>query len=60
MRTKFFDDDDDNDDNDDDEFFFGMTDKRCLALLPGGTIVRDPYHRQSLTRREQGLNLLRT
>ena len=33
---------------------------RRLALFPAGTIVRDPLHRESLTRREQGLNLHRT
>ena len=37
-----------------------LTDKRCLALFPAGTIVRDPHHRESLTCLEQGLNLHRT
>ena len=34
--------------------------KAFLALFPAGTIVRDPHHRESQTRREQGLNLRRT
>ena len=29
------------------------TDERRLALLPAGTIVRDPHHRESPTRSEQ-------
>ena len=37
-----------------------LTDERRLALFPAGTIVRDPHHRESSTRREQGLNLRRT
>ena len=37
-----------------------LTDERRLALFPVGTIVRDPHHRESLTRREQDLNLRRT
>ena len=37
-----------------------LTDKRCLALFPAGTIVRDPHHRESPTRSEQGLNLRRS
>ena len=46
-----------NDDDDDDEFFpVWLTNKRRLALFPAGTIVRDPNHRESPTRREQGLN----
>ena len=41
--------------------FCGMVDrKRRLALFAAGTIVRDPHHCESLTRREQGLNLRRT
>ena len=40
------------DDDDDDE--------RRLALFPAGTIVRDPHHSESPTRREQNLNLRRT
>ena len=31
--------------------------ERHLALFPAGTIVRDPHHRESSTRREQDLNL---
>ena len=30
-----------------------MAAKRRLALFPAGTIVRDPHHRESPTRREQ-------
>ena len=41
-------------------FMVWLTDQRCLALFPAGTIVRDPYHRESLIRREQGFNLGRT
>ena len=41
--------------DDDDELFLWR-----LALFPAGTIVRDPHHRESPTRREQGLNLRRT
>ena len=37
-----------------------LTDERRLALIRAGAIVGDPYHRESLTRREQGLNLRRT
>ena len=37
-----------------------LTDERCLALFPAGTIIRDPHHRESPTRREQSLNLRRT
>ena len=36
-----------------------LTDERRLALFPAGTIVRDPRHRESPKRREQGLNLRR-
>ena len=28
-------------------FVVWLTDERCLALLPAGTIVRDPHHLQS-------------
>ena len=37
-----------------DELFFvvWLTDERRLALFPAGTIVRDPHHRESPTRRE--------
>ena len=38
-------------------FVVWLTDERRLALFPAGTIVRDPYHRESPTRRDQGLNL---
>ena len=37
-----------------------LNDERLLALFPAGTIVRDPRHRESPTRREQDLNLRRT
>ena len=37
-----------------------LTDERRLALFLVRTIVRDPYHFKSLTRREQDLNLGRT
>ena len=41
--------------------FCGMDDRRkTLALFAVGTIVRDPHHRESLTRHEQDLNLRRT
>ena len=51
-----------NDDDDDDELFFvvWLTNERRLALFPVGTIVKDPHHRESPTRHEQGLNLRRT
>ena len=50
------------DDDDDDGFFFvvWLTDERRLASFPAETIVRDPHHRESPTRREQDLNLRRT
>ena len=34
--------------------FYGLVDRRRygLALFPAGTIVRDPHHRESPTRRE--------
>ena len=41
-------------------FVVSLTDERRLTLSPAGTIVRDPHHRESPTRREQGLNLRRT
>ena len=46
------------DDNDDDELFlwYGWPTKG-VALFPAGTIARDPHHRESPARREQGLNL---
>ena len=34
-----------------------LNDKRRLVLFQAGTIVRDPHHRKSLTRRQQVLNL---
>ena len=37
-------------------FVVWLTDKRRLALSPAGTIVRDPHHLESPTRREQDLN----
>ena len=40
-------------------FAVWLTDERRLALFPAGTIVRDPHHRESLTRRKQDLNLHR-
>ena len=40
-------------------FAVWLTDERRLALFPAGTIVRDPHHRESLTRRKQDLNLRR-
>ena len=41
-------------------FVVWLTDERFLTLFPAGTIVRDPHHRESRTRREQELNLRRT
>ena len=41
-------------------FVVWLTDERRLTLFPARTIVRDPHHRESLTHREQGLNLRRT
>ena len=38
-------------------FVVWLTDERRLSLLPFGTIVRDPHHREFSTRREQDLNL---
>ena len=41
--------------------FCGMVDRqRRLALFPAGTIVTDPHHCESPTRREQGMNMRRT
>ena len=40
-------------------FVVWLTDERRLVLFPARTIVRDPHHRVSPTRREQGLNLRR-
>ena len=53
----------DNDDDDDDDEWWGivflvsLTDEMQLALFPAEIIVRDPSHRESLTRPEQDLNL---
>ena len=41
-------------------FVVWLTDERGLALFSAGTIVRDPHHRESPTRREQYTNLRRT
>ena len=41
-------------------FVVWLTDERRVALSPAGTIVRDPHHLESQTRREQDLNLRRT
>ena len=43
-----------------DYFIAEIREKRRLALFPAGTIVRDPHHLKSPTRREQDLNLRRT
>ena len=37
-----------------------LTDERRFALFPEGTLFRDPHHRKSPTRHEQGLNLRKT
>ena len=49
-------------DDDDDKLFLLVRrlGERRLALFPAGTIVRDPHHRESPTRRKQDLNLRRT
>ena len=58
------DDDDDDDDDvvDDDESFVvvWLTDEKRLPFFPAETIFRYRHHRESLTRREQNLNLSRT
>ena len=41
-------------------FVVWLTDKRRLALFPAGTTFRDPHHRKSPTRWEEGLNQRRT
>ena len=41
-------------------FVVWLTCERRLALFPAGSIDRDPYHRESFTRREQDLNLRTT
>ena len=43
------------DDDDDDELFLWYG----LASFAAGAIVRDPYHRKSLTHRQQNINLHR-
>ena len=48
-----------NDDDDDELFLWYGWPTKGVALFPAGTIVRDPHHRESPTRREQGLNLRR-
>ena len=40
-------------------FVVWLTNERRLALFPGGTIIRDPHHRECPTRLEQGLNMRR-
>ena len=40
-------------------FVVWLTNERHLASFPAGTIVRDPHHRESPTRREQTLKLRR-
>ena len=37
-----------------------LTDEKRLALFLAGTIVRDPHHHESSTRRKQDFNLRRT
>ena len=39
-------------------FVVWLTEERRLALFVAGTTARDPHHRESLTRRQQDLNLL--
>ena len=41
-------------------FVVWLTEERRLALFPARTIVRDPQHRETSTRRDHGLNLRRT
>ena len=41
-------------------FVVWLTDEWRSALFPVGTIVREPHHRESLTRREQGLSMRRS
>ena len=41
-------------------FLVWLTDEILFALFPSGTIVRDPRHRESPTRRGKDLNLHRT
>ena len=37
-------------------FVVWLTDERRLVLFPAWTIVRDPHHRESPTRRQQDMN----
>ena len=41
-------------------FVVQLTTKRCIALFPAGTTVRDPQHHESRTGHEQDLNLRKT
>ena len=41
-------------------FVVWLTEERRLALFQDGKSVRDPHHRETLTRRKQDLNLCRT
>ena len=41
-------------------FVVWMTDESSLALFQDWTIVKDPHHRESPTRREQVLTLRKT
>ena len=41
-------------------FLVWLTDEMLFALFPAGTIVRDPHHSKSPTRRGQDLSLHRT
>ena len=41
-------------------FVVWLTDERHVTLFPARTIVRDPHHRESLTRSKQDLNLCKT
>ena len=41
-------------------FCSSLADQKRLALFPTENIVRDSHHRESQTRRKQGLNLRRT
>ena len=40
--------------------FTWLTDERCLALFPVGTVIRDPHYCESPIRREQDFNLRKT
>ena len=41
-------------------FLVWLTNKRCIALFPAGTTVRDPQHHESPTCHEQDLNMRKT